>query len=99
MTVLDINQTAVVFPGQGSQTPGCEPSWPRFAPICSMRPDELVGADPFSRVAQSTRFAQPAILMADAGPGRVLSRLSARCITGASAGTAESLLEDISAPV
>ena len=35
----------------------------------------------------------------DAGPGRVLSQLAARCITGASAGTAETLLEDISAPV
>jgi [acyl-carrier-protein] S-malonyltransferase len=35
----------------------------------------------------------------DAGPGRVLSKLVPRCIRDASAATAESLLEDISAPV
>ena len=35
----------------------------------------------------------------DAGPGRVPSQLTARCITGASASSAETLLEDISAPV
>jgi malonyl CoA-acyl carrier protein transacylase len=35
----------------------------------------------------------------DAGPGRVLSKLAARCISGASAATAQTLLEDISAPV
>jgi [acyl-carrier-protein] S-malonyltransferase len=34
----------------------------------------------------------------DAGPGRVLSKLTPRCIRGASAVTAETLLEDISAP-
>jgi malonyl CoA-acyl carrier protein transacylase len=35
----------------------------------------------------------------DVGPGRVLSKLVPRCIRGASAATADSLLEDISAPV
>jgi malonyl CoA-acyl carrier protein transacylase len=35
----------------------------------------------------------------DVGPGRVLSKLVSRCIRDASAATAESLLEDISAPV
>jgi len=35
----------------------------------------------------------------DVGPGRVLSKLTPRCIRGASAVTAETLLEDISAPV
>jgi len=35
----------------------------------------------------------------DVGPGRVLSKLVPRCIRGASAVTAGSLLEDISAPV
>jgi len=32
----------------------------------------------------------------DAGPGRVLSKLAPRCIKGASAATADSVLEDIS---
>jgi [acyl-carrier-protein] S-malonyltransferase len=35
----------------------------------------------------------------DVGPGRVLSKLAARCINGASAATAQTLLEDISARV
>jgi [acyl-carrier-protein] S-malonyltransferase len=35
----------------------------------------------------------------DVGPGRVLSKLAARCVKGAGAGTAETLLEDICAPV
>ena len=35
----------------------------------------------------------------DVGPGRVLSKLVPRCIRDASAATADSLLEDISAPV
>ena len=35
----------------------------------------------------------------DVGPGRVLSKLVPRCIRGASANTADTLLEDISAPV
>jgi [acyl-carrier-protein] S-malonyltransferase len=35
----------------------------------------------------------------DAGPGRVLAKLAPRCIKGASAATADTLLEDISAPV
>ena len=35
----------------------------------------------------------------DAGPGRVLSKLAPRCIRGASAATADTLLEDLSAPV
>ena len=35
----------------------------------------------------------------DAGPGRVLAKLAPRCIRDASAATADTLLEDISAPV
>ncbi|MGH2840441.1 MAG: ACP S-malonyltransferase [Solirubrobacteraceae bacterium] len=35
----------------------------------------------------------------DVGPGRVLSKLAPRCIKGASAATADTLLEDIGAPV
>ena len=35
----------------------------------------------------------------DTGPGRVLAKLAPRCIKGASAVTAEALLEDIGARV
>lgn len=56
--------TAFLFPGQGSQTPGMADD------VRASRPDlldaaiEIVGCDPFARVAESTRFAQPAIYCA-----------------------------------
>jgi [acyl-carrier-protein] S-malonyltransferase len=62
--VLAFTETAVLFPGQGSQTPDMRDL------VAAVRPDlldaaiELVGEDPFPRVAESTRFAQPAILCA-----------------------------------
>ena len=56
--------TALLFPGQGSQVDDMRDS------VASSRPDLLslavseVGCDPFSRVTESTRFAQPAIYCA-----------------------------------
>jgi len=64
LVVLASSTTAVVFPGQGSQTPGMRDL------VAATRPDlldavaELVGEDPFLRVDESTRFAQPAIFCA-----------------------------------
>ena len=64
VTVLDFSQTAVLFPGHGSQTPDMRPL------VAAVRPDlldaacELVGEDPFPRVEESPRFADPAILCA-----------------------------------
>jgi len=62
--VFDSSPTAVLFPGQGSQTKDMR------ALVAAVRPDlldaaiELIGEDPFPRVEESTRFAQPAILCA-----------------------------------
>src|SRR3712207_4132015 len=56
--------TAVLFPGQGSQEPGMRDLVAAEAPDLLARCEELVGADPFERVAESTRFAQPAIFCA-----------------------------------
>jgi malonyl CoA-acyl carrier protein transacylase len=56
--------TAILFPGQGSQTTGMA------AVTAAQRPDLLaqasgeLGADPFRRIGESTRFAQPAIYCA-----------------------------------
>jgi malonyl CoA-acyl carrier protein transacylase len=64
VVVLDSTPTAVLFPGQGSQTPDMRDL------VAAVRPDlldaaiDLVGEDPFPRVEESTRFAQPAILCA-----------------------------------
>jgi malonyl CoA-acyl carrier protein transacylase len=64
--------TAIVFPGQASQTPDMRDQ------VRAVRPDlidlaaEIVGVDPFPRVGESTRYAQPAIFAAAlAGLGRI----------------------------
>jgi [acyl-carrier-protein] S-malonyltransferase len=57
-------RTAILFPGQGSQTPDMRER------VAALRPDllafaaECVGEDPFARADEDTRFAQPAILVA-----------------------------------
>jgi [acyl-carrier-protein] S-malonyltransferase len=57
-------RTAVLFPGQGSQTSGMA------AVTAAQRPDLLeqvqaeLGLDPFEHIGESTRFAQPAIYCA-----------------------------------
>ena len=62
--MFDSSPTAILFPGQGSQTKDMRPL------VAAVRPDlldaaiELIGEDPFPRVEESTRFAQPAILCA-----------------------------------
>jgi len=56
--------TAVLFPGQGSQTPDMRAAVQRRAPELLERVVALVGEDPFPRVGESTRFAQPAIFCA-----------------------------------
>lgn len=70
--MLDTIPTAVLFPGQGSQVPGMRDA------VAAARPDlldaalALVGDDPFERIDESTRFAQPAIFCASlAGWSRV----------------------------
>ena len=54
--------TAYLFPGQGSQVPGMRDEVARLRPDLLLAVCEIVGEDPFERVEESTRFAQPAIL-------------------------------------
>lgn len=55
---------AGLFPGQGSHTPDMREQVCRHDPQLLRRCIELVGEDPFLRVTESTRFAQPAIYCA-----------------------------------
>jgi [acyl-carrier-protein] S-malonyltransferase len=57
-------EIALLFPGQGSQTPGMRDDVARALPDLLEQCIELVGEDPFERVDESTRFAQPAIFCA-----------------------------------
>jgi [acyl-carrier-protein] S-malonyltransferase len=57
-------EIALLFPGQGSQTPDMRDHVARELPDLLERVTELVGEDPFARVDESTRFQQPAIFCA-----------------------------------
>jgi len=55
---------AVLFPGQGSQTPDMRERVERNRPDLIALAREQVGADPFERADEGTRWAQPAIFCA-----------------------------------
>lgn len=62
--VRRVAETAVLFPGQGSQRAESRALVAAECPELLERCCELVGEDPFPRVDESTRFAQPAIFCA-----------------------------------
>jgi malonyl CoA-acyl carrier protein transacylase len=65
-------EVALLFPGQGSQTPDMRELVARRCPELLERALELVGEDPFARVEESTRFQQPAIFLASLAGRRAL---------------------------
>jgi [acyl-carrier-protein] S-malonyltransferase len=95
VTVKDViapTSTAVLFPGQGSQTPGMRDE------VAEARPDlleavcELVGDDPFERVEESTAFAQPAIFCASLTSwSRIAGRVNPVAMAGHSLGELSAL--------
>ncbi len=90
--VLDLTPTAVLFPGQGSQTPGMRDLVAAVRPELLQAATDLVGEDPFDRVEESTRFAQPAILCASlAGWARLRDRVDPVALAGHSLGELSAL--------
>src|SRR5215208_4675454 len=55
---------ALVFPGQGSQTADMREVVTEVSPELLERAERVVGEDPFDRVGDGTRFAQPALYCA-----------------------------------
>jgi malonyl CoA-acyl carrier protein transacylase len=95
--VLDVSnarQPAALFPGQGSHTPDMRELVAQRDPELLERVTELVGEDPFARVQENTRYAQPAIFCASlvgwgaldlhpsAAAGHSLGELSALAAAG-----------------
>jgi malonyl CoA-acyl carrier protein transacylase len=66
--------TAVLFPGQGSQTPEMREDVARLRPDLLDAVAEAVGEDPFARVDHGTAFAQPAIFCASLAGWEALGR-------------------------
>ena len=57
-------KTAILFPGQGSQTPEMRDDVERARPDLLALATETVGEDPFPRADEGTNYAQPAIFCA-----------------------------------
>jgi [acyl-carrier-protein] S-malonyltransferase len=61
---MTARHTAILFPGQGTQTPEMRDDVARVRPDLLAMAAEVVGEDPFPRVEDGTKYAQPAIFCA-----------------------------------
>jgi len=83
----DIATTALLFPGQGSQTTDMRESVERSRPDLLELATQEVGQDLFERAADGTRWAQPAIYCASlAGWEQLRERVSPDLLAGHSLG-------------
>jgi len=84
--------TAILFPGQGSQTPDMRETVAEARPDLLSLADEIVGEDPFARAEEGTRFAQPAIFCASLAGWETLGRPSGDLMAGHSLGELAALV-------
>jgi malonyl CoA-acyl carrier protein transacylase len=84
--------TAILFPGQGSQTPDMRETVAGVRPDLLSLADEIVGEDPFARAEDGTRFAQPAIFCASLAGWEALGRPSGDFMAGHSLGELAALV-------
>jgi [acyl-carrier-protein] S-malonyltransferase len=91
--VVSTDVVAGLFPGQGSQSGDLRERAERIAPRLMAQCIELVGEDPFARVGESTRFAQPAIFCASiAGWMELQGRVRLLALAGHSLGELSALV-------
>jgi len=84
--------TAILFPGQGSQTPEMRDTVAEVRPDLLSLAEQIVGEDPFARAEEGTRFAQPAIFCASLAGWESLGRPSADFMAGHSLGELAALV-------
>src|SRR5581483_7587192 len=84
--------TAILFPGQGSQTPEMRDTVARARPDLLSLAAQVVGEDPFARVGEGTHFAQPAIFCASLAGWAALGRPDGDLMAGHSLGELAALV-------
>jgi [acyl-carrier-protein] S-malonyltransferase len=84
--------TAILFPGQGSQTPDMRDLVAEVAPELLSLAIEVVGEDPFPRAGEGTNFAQPAIFCASLAGWAALGRPEGGLMAGHSLGELAALV-------
>ena len=84
--------TAILFPGQGSQTPEMRDLVVEAAPELLSIAVEVVGEDPFPRAGEGTNFAQPAIFCASLAGWAALGRPYGDLMAGHSLGELAALV-------
>jgi [acyl-carrier-protein] S-malonyltransferase len=84
--------TAILFPGQGSQTPDMRQTVSEVRPDLISLVEQIVGEDPFARAEEGTRFAQPAIFCASLAGWEGLGRPDGDMMAGHSLGELAALV-------
>jgi [acyl-carrier-protein] S-malonyltransferase len=84
--------SAILFPGQGSQTPEMRDVVAEHRPDLLERVAEAVGEDPFPRAGEGTNFAQPAIFTASLAGWAALGRPRGELMAGHSLGELAALV-------
>jgi len=84
--------TAILFPGQGSQTPDMRDTVSEVRPDLLSLVEQIVGEDPFARAEEGTRFAQPAIFCASLAGWEGLGRPDGDMMAGHSLGELAALV-------
>ena len=84
--------TAILFPGQGSQTPEMRDAVAQIRPDLLQLAASVVGEDPFPRAEEGTGFAQPAIFVASLAGWAALGRPLGQYMAGHSLGELAALV-------
>ncbi len=87
-----MSTTAILFPGQGSQTDDMRDTVAQWRPDLLELVIEVVGEDPFPRAADGTNFAQPAIFCASLAGWASLFEPDAAFMAGHSLGELAALV-------
>jgi [acyl-carrier-protein] S-malonyltransferase len=87
-----MGSTAILFPGQGSQTPEMRDTVAEVRPELLSMAAAAVGEDPFPRAEEGTRFAQPAIFCASLAGWEALGRPDGDYMAGHSLGELAALV-------